>query len=93
MQKLISFAQKKEICNSLIKITYRNLVFIMHVNLTTPDRFIVYFDISFIQFSSFLLTSLNLFPLVFFDISFYRCSFDIVHGGDMMQKEYVRFLK
>ncbi|XP_052732816.1 autophagy-related protein 18c isoform X3 [Vigna angularis] len=25
--------------------------------------------------------------------SFYRCSFDIVHGGEMMQKECVRFLK
>ncbi|ESW08392.1 hypothetical protein PHAVU_009G041700 [Phaseolus vulgaris] len=25
--------------------------------------------------------------------SFYRCSFDIVHGGEMVQQEYVRFLK
>lgn len=26
-------------------------------------------------------------------ISFYRCSFDPVHGGEMLQQEYVRFLK
>ncbi|TYI29273.1 hypothetical protein ES332_A05G305100v1 [Gossypium tomentosum] len=25
--------------------------------------------------------------------SFYRCSFDPVHGGEMLQQEYVRFLK
>ncbi|XP_065870157.1 autophagy-related protein 18c [Euphorbia lathyris] len=27
------------------------------------------------------------------DGSFYRCSFDPVHGGEMLQQEYVRFLK
>lgn len=25
--------------------------------------------------------------------SFYRCSFDPVHGGQMLQQEYVRFLQ
>lgn len=29
-------------------------------------------------------------PLLF---SFYRCSFDPVNGGEMIQQEYVRFLK
>ncbi|CAJ1974526.1 unnamed protein product [Sphenostylis stenocarpa] len=31
--------------------------------------------------------------IVSMDGSFYRCSFDIVHGGEMVRQEYVRFLK
>lgn len=31
--------------------------------------------------------------IVGLDGSFYRCSFDPVHGGEMLQQEYVRFLK
>ncbi|KAH9767632.1 Autophagy-related protein 18c [Citrus sinensis] len=37
--------------------------------------------------------SQNTVVIVSMDGSFYRCSFDPVHGGEMLQQEYVRFLK
>ncbi|XP_059457837.1 autophagy-related protein 18c-like [Corylus avellana] len=37
--------------------------------------------------------SQNTIIIVGMDGSFYRCSFDPVHGGEMLQQEYVRFLK
>ncbi|XP_021296918.1 autophagy-related protein 18c [Herrania umbratica] len=37
--------------------------------------------------------SQNTVIVVGMDASFYRCSFDPVHGGEMIQQEYVRFLK
>lgn len=37
--------------------------------------------------------SQNTVIIVCMDGSFYRCSFDPVHGGEMLQQEYVRFLK
>ncbi|XP_023893122.1 autophagy-related protein 18c [Quercus suber] len=37
--------------------------------------------------------SQNTVVIVGMDGSFYRCSFDPVHGGEMLQREYVRFLK
>ncbi|XWS65640.1 hypothetical protein CRYUN_Cryun05aG0131400 [Craigia yunnanensis] len=37
--------------------------------------------------------SQNTVIVVGMDGSFYRCSFDPVHGGEMLQQEYVRFLK
>lgn len=37
--------------------------------------------------------SQNTVVIVGMDGSFYRCSFDPVHGGEMLQQEYVRFLK
>ncbi|WCJ31373.1 WD repeat domain phosphoinositide-interacting protein 3 [Euphorbia peplus] len=37
--------------------------------------------------------SQNTVIIVGMDGSFYRCSFDPVHGGEMLQQEYVRFLK
>ncbi|BFG23020.1 hypothetical protein CerSpe_092940 [Prunus speciosa] len=37
--------------------------------------------------------SQNTVIIVGLDGSFYRCSFDPVHGGEMLQQEYVRFLK
>ncbi|CAL0319603.1 unnamed protein product [Lupinus luteus] len=36
--------------------------------------------------------SLNSVMIVGMDGSFYRCSFDPVHGGEMVQQEYVRFV-
>eukprot|EP01018_Ginkgo_biloba_P017886 Gb_28411 [translate_table: standard] len=35
----------------------------------------------------------NTVVIVGLDGSFYRCAFDPVHGGEMVQQEYVRFLK
>ncbi|KAK1320804.1 Autophagy-related protein 18d [Acorus calamus] len=35
----------------------------------------------------------NTVVIVGMDGSFYRCSFDLVNGGEMLQQEYVRFLK
>lgn len=37
--------------------------------------------------------SQNTVIIVGMDGSFYKCSFDPVHGGEMVQQEYVRFLK
>ncbi|GLT74063.1 hypothetical protein SLA2020_458840 [Shorea laevis] len=37
--------------------------------------------------------SQNTVVIVGMDGSFYRCSFDPAHGGEMLQQEYVRFLK
>ncbi|XP_037492681.1 autophagy-related protein 18c, partial [Jatropha curcas] len=37
--------------------------------------------------------SQNTVIIVGMDGSFYRCSFDPIHGGEMLQQEYVRFLK
>ncbi|KAF5736484.1 WD repeat domain phosphoinositide-interacting protein 3 [Tripterygium wilfordii] len=37
--------------------------------------------------------SQNTVSIIGMDGSFYRCSFDPVHGGEMLQQEYVRFLK
>ncbi|KAL5733056.1 hypothetical protein ACOSP7_032394 [Xanthoceras sorbifolium] len=37
--------------------------------------------------------SQNTIGIVGMDGSFYRCSFDPIHGGEMVQQEYVRFLK